>query len=107
MNKDISFGELIQNLRREKGWTVKEFIGKLGKIGKQGELSPAYITKIEIHGEIPNPEVICKMADVLGYDPDELLNSAKQRKIKKYKESLEEKYTKAIGFYRTQKEKKE
>ncbi len=107
MAQDTSFGELIQSLRREKGWKVQDFIEKLCPIGRDKKnLSPAYITKIEVHGEIPNPEVICKMADVLGYDLDELLDSAKQRKIKKYKESLEEKYKKATTFYRTQKKKK-
>ncbi len=98
MRKETSFGEQIQYLRREKNWTVKEFIAKLGE-----KISPAYMTKIEVHGEIPKPELICEMADVFECDPDELLKSAKNRKIKKYEDSLEEKYTKAIGFYRTQK----
>jgi transcriptional regulator with XRE-family HTH domain len=79
-------------LRRERGWTVKEFIEKLGE-----KISPAYMTKIEVHGEIPKPELICEMADVFECNADELLESAKQRKIKKYEESLKEKYSKAIA----------
>ncbi len=100
-----SFGELIQRLRREKGWNVKEFIGKLGKIGKQGELSPAYITKIEVYGEIPNPEVICKMATVLKYDTRKLLECAKQHKKRTFSDTLERKYDKAYELYRTQRKK--
>ncbi len=106
-NETTSFGELIQRLRKEKNWKVQSFIEKLGPIGRdKKKLSPAYITKIEVHGEIPNPEVICKIAEVLGYDLEKLLNSAKQRKLKKYEKSLEEKYEKATTFYRTQKRKK-
>ncbi|MFA5880259.1 MAG: helix-turn-helix transcriptional regulator [Candidatus Margulisiibacteriota bacterium] len=96
MNK--AFGELIQKLRKEKGWTIKDFIEKLGS-----DLSPTYITKIEVYGEIPSPEVICKIADVFNFDEKELLERAKQNKVERFEKSLEEKYQKASGLYRTQK----
>lgn len=101
MTLDTSFGELIQRLRREKNWTVKEFIEKLGEI-----ISPAYMTKIEVHGEIPKPELICKMADVFKYDVNELLECAKQHKVKKFSKTLKDKYDKAFGLYRSQKNEK-
>ncbi len=100
MTQDISFGELIQRLRREKDWTVREFIKKLGE-----KISPAYMTKIEVHGEIPKPDLICKIADVFKYDANELLECAKQHKVKKFSNTLEERYGKAYGLYRSQKKK--
>ena len=107
MIQNNRFGELIQNKRRKKGWTVKEFIEELGEIGKKGKrISPAYITKIEVHGEIPNPEVICKMANVLNYDVDELLKCAKQHKMDKFSNTLKKKYDKAFELYRSQKKRK-
>lgn len=92
-----AFGELIQKLRKEKEWTIKDFIEKLG-----GELSPTYITKIELYREIPSPEVICRIADVFKYDVEKLLDYAKKNKVDRFEKSLEEKYQKAVGLYRTQ-----
>jgi len=96
-----TFGEKIQDFRKEKGWTVKEFIERLGN-----ELSPAYITKIEVHGEIPSPELICKFAGIFGLKEQELLESAKEIKVQKFEESLDKRYQRAIGLYRLQKKKK-
>ena len=97
MNRE--FGNLIQKLRKNKGWTVKELIEKLD--GQQ--VSPAYMTKVEVYGEIPSPDLICKMADVLGHSQQELLNLAKEHKISRFEKALEEKYQKAVGMYRLEK----
>ena len=91
MINNLSFGELIQKLRRDKEWTVKEFIEKLGV-----KVSPAYITKIELHGEIPSPELIIKIADVFNYNEAELWKHAKTVKVEKFKASLEKKYQLAL-----------
>jgi transcriptional regulator with XRE-family HTH domain len=96
MNK--VFGELIKKLRKEKSWTIKDFIEKLGS-----DLSQTYITKIEVYGEIPSPEVICKIAGVFNYDENKLLEYAKKNKVERFEKSLEDKYQKAVGLYRTQK----
>lgn len=98
MNKE--FGDLVQQLRKAKDWTVKDFIGKLG-----AKISPSYMTKIEIHGEIPKAELICKMADLFGYDPRDLLDKAKEHKVSSFEKSLEEKYQKAVGMHRLEKDK--
>jgi len=92
-----TFGEMVQEFRRKKGWTVKTFIEQLGQ-----DVSPAYITKIEIHDEIPSPGLICRIADVLNVDYESLLKAAKDDKIKHFEESLEKKYQKAVGLYRLQ-----
>jgi len=97
MNKE--FGNLIQKLRKEKGWTVKEFIEKL----EGQKISPTYMTKVEVYGEIPSPELTCKMADILGCDPQKLLDTAKEHKINKFEKTLNEKYEKAVGMYRLEK----
>jgi transcriptional regulator with XRE-family HTH domain len=102
---DLGFGELILLLRKKSDWTVKEFIKKLEEKGQE-TVSPAYITRIEQYGEIPSPELICRIADVFHYDVEKLLNCAKRSKVEKFDKSLEEKYQKAVGLYRTQKEKK-
>jgi len=97
-----TFGELILELRKEKEWTVKEFIKRLEPlVGRH--ISPAYITRIEQYGEIPSPELICIMAEVLGYNVDRLLECAKEIKIQRFDDNLAEKYRKAAGHYRKQK----
>lgn len=92
------FGEKVLSLRKENGWTVKEFITKLG-----GDLSPAYVTKVEVHGEIPSPELICKIAEIFGIKEQELLDAAKECKVQQYEKSLEKRYQQAAGLYRLQK----
>jgi len=99
MNKE--FGNLIQQLRKQKNWTVKEFIEEL-----DGKVSPAYMTKVEVYDEIPSPELICKMADVLGYDQQKLLHTAKEHKKNKFEQALDERYQRAVGLYRLAKGKK-
>jgi transcriptional regulator with XRE-family HTH domain len=92
-----NFGEEIRILRQKKEWTVKQFIEALNK-----DISPAYITKIEVHGEIPKPELICEIAEVLAADPEKLLAMAQKNKAETYQKQLEEKYKKAYGLFRTQ-----
>ena len=82
-----TFGETVQAHRKQKGWTVKEFIERLG-----GDLSPAYVTKIEVHGEIPSPELICKIAGAFNLDEQELLEAAKQIRVQQFEESLDKRY---------------
>lgn len=93
-----TFGDIIQECRKQKGWTVREFIEKLGI-----DLSPAYITKIEIHGEIPSPELICRMADVFGLSEKRLWETAKSNKMESISETMEAKYQKVAGLYRQKK----
>ena len=103
--KEESFGETIQELRRDKNWTIKEFIKRLETKGDR-KISPAYITRIEQYGEIPSPEVICLMADVLKFDLEKLLECAKRIKVRKFDKNLEEKYQKAVGLHRIQRKEK-
>ena len=105
-NENISFGELILKLRKDNQWTVKDLIDKLEAKGRTKSLSPAYITRIEQYGEIPSPDLICRMAEVFRYDEKKLLDCARKIKVQKFDQNLQDKYDKAVGFYRTQKNKK-
>lgn len=85
------FGKKVQQVRKKNGWTIREFIEKIGV-----DLSPSYITKIEIHGEIPAPEVIRKIADALKVPHKELWDAAKSDKIQDVSDSLDAKYEELI-----------
>lgn len=93
-----SFGRIVQTARKNKGWAVRTFIERLG-----GELSPAYITKIEIHGEIPAPSLICKIAETLDINRDQLLEAAQENKVRMFQESLKRRYEEAVTLHRLQK----
>ena len=95
------FGEIIKSYRKEKGLTVKEFISKLG-----GGITPAYVTQIEVYAKIPSPELVCKIADVIGYESETLLNIAKNNKVEDYLNLIEKKHTDALWLYRKQKNSK-
>lgn len=100
MTMEKTIGEIIQAHRKEKGWTVKEFLKRLGV-----DVSPAYITKVEVHGEVPSVELICKIAAVLGLDERELFEAAKTVKINRLDGVLEKQYQQASALYRVQKKK--
>lgn len=99
--ENMSFGEAVLSLRKDREWTVKDFIERLEAKGVE-HLSPAYITRIEQYGEIPKPELILRIADVFQVDQEELLKCARRIKVEKFDKALEDKYQKAIGLYRTQ-----
>ena len=103
--ESMSFGEAVCALRKDKGWTVKDFIQKLEEKGYKA-VSAGYITRIEQYAEIPAPELILTIAEVFKADENKLLECAKKVKVEKFDKSLEEKYQKALGHYRTQKKAK-
>lgn len=100
--RNLSFGEAVFKFRKERAWTVRDFIDQLGAKG-QKTVSPAYITRIEQYGEIPSPDLILRIADVFQVDGNELLECAKKLKVRKFNKALEEKYQRALALYRTQK----
>ena len=60
------FARKIKQLRAERGLTVRDLASAIGK-------SVAYIAKIEVQGEIPTPELVCTIAQVLETSSVELL----------------------------------
>lgn len=87
-------GALIRLHRKNKGWNVKQFIELLG-----GSVSPSFITKVEVYGAIPSPELICKIADVINCPPEKLFHLAKTEKLNEYKKSLDAKYNKVLNEF--------
>ncbi|MDH3892840.1 MAG: helix-turn-helix domain-containing protein [candidate division Zixibacteria bacterium] len=97
-----TFGKIVKAERVNRGWTVKQFTGKLEPaLGKK--LSPAYITRIEQYDEIPSPDLLCLIADVLKLDIEKLMVLARATKVRRFDKSLEEKYREAVGLHRVQK----
>lgn len=97
MNREKkTFAEIVQAARRSKGWTVKNFIERL-----DNNISAAYVTKIEVHGEIPAPTLICQIAEVLNLNETELLDAARTGKIHIFTQSLDKKYQQAVGLHRS------
>lgn len=104
--QERGFGQWVKEERRNRDWTVKEFITKLAaRSGKS--VSPAYVTRIEQYGEIPSPELICAIADVFGADQDQALSCAREQKVRRFDEGLGKKYGEAAGLYRQQQENRE
>lgn len=68
-----TFGELISKLRKEKGYSIREF-------AKIVQLSPGFISQLERNKAItfPNEENIRKMAKILDCDEFQLLAEAKK-----------------------------
>lgn len=94
MENKLTFGLLVKTARKERGWTVKELIKRLG-----GGVSSAYMTKIEIHHEIPSPSFTWKLSEVLGIDLEVLVESAKESKRRMFEELLERKYEEVTHEY--------
>jgi transcriptional regulator with XRE-family HTH domain len=84
----FSFGKIIKNNRTKKGYSVRDLIKVLNI-----KLSTAYITKIELHGEIPTGKIIKGLARALDLDEKELLDIAKEEKLREYLIVLNEKFS--------------
>ncbi len=82
-----SFGRLVKIARLKKQKTVRALLKQL-----DCQLSPAYMTKIELHGEIPALHVIHKLCKVLGLSFSEMVQIAKEEKIEAAKRTIEMKF---------------
>ncbi|MFO0388542.1 MAG: helix-turn-helix domain-containing protein [Alphaproteobacteria bacterium] len=67
MRHKKSFGDIIKDLREDKGYSQRQFALAL-------DITPTYMSKIE-RGEFPPPseDVIKKMAQLLEHNSDDLL----------------------------------
>ena len=93
---DMSFAHKIRELRNKKGWSVYDLAKKIGK-------TPGYISKIEARGEIPSPEMIIKLAELLGAKPEDLIEIAKAEKAKEVSQAVQQKYDDGLSLYRRSK----
>lgn len=94
----MSFAQKIRELRTKKGWSVYDLAEKIGK-------TPGYISKIEARGEIPSPEMIIKLAELLGAKPEDLIEIAKAEKTKEVSQAVQQKYDDGLTLYRKSKRK--
>lgn len=83
-----------QRLQRKLG--VREFAELLG-------VTAGYVSRVEVRGEIPSPELICKIGDLLGIELEELLELAKDDVLTRTKEDLSQRHTEALRLYRRKK----
>ncbi len=90
----MTFAERIRELRRQKEWSVYNLAHELGV------QSPGYVSKIEARGEIPSPEMVLKLAEVLGAEPEELIELAKKQKASELTKNVHRKYDDAFALHR-------
>jgi chromosome partitioning protein len=79
------FGRELKRLRAEKELTVRDLSSRLDK-------SVGYIGKMEAQGEVPNPELIRKIAGVFSCDPRPLLDLARESRIARAERNIHSRY---------------
>jgi len=92
-NPNLTFGDLVKNFREENGLVGSEFIKKLGSDVK---ISLTYLSNIERKGEIPGPQVVLRIADLIRIDRKYLIQIAIREKIKAYEDRLDSRYQQAL-----------
>lgn len=65
----MKFGEILRQLRSERGQGIKSLAPELG-------VNYSYISKLENNSIMPSPELVSRVADYFNYDRDQLLLSA-------------------------------
>jgi transcriptional regulator with XRE-family HTH domain len=87
------FGDQIQELRRKRKMTVRALAEALGK-------TPGYLSRVEVRDEIPAPELILTMSEVLKEKPERLLELAKKDLMRRAEQQIEKKTAAALSLYR-------
>ena len=82
-----TFAYIVRKRRKELNLSVKEFITRL-----DDSISRAYVTKLELHDEIPSKELTKKIAIALEIDENQLLELAKEGKRKQFEKVLSKRY---------------
>jgi transcriptional regulator with XRE-family HTH domain len=83
----------LRELRERHGFKVREFAGLIGK-------TAGYVSRIEGRGEIPSPELLCKIAEVYELDPTELLQLAKTSQLERAEREIDTRHASALALYR-------
>lgn len=101
-SEKYTLGRIIHRFRKENNISAKRFIDLVGN-----RISKTYLHRIEKKGEIPSPELICRISLVVGYKTETLLEIAKDEKLFVYSQRLDKKYKKALDSYNKNKEEKQ
>jgi len=88
------FGKRIQALRQKRGVTVRALAEAVGK-------SPGSLSRVETPDEVPAPELICVLGQVLKEKPEVLLELAKADLLRRTQQQIEKKSAEALNLYRT------
>lgn len=86
-------GDRIHFLRDKRGLTVRALAAAVGK-------TPGYLSRVETRDEVPAPELICLIAEVLSERPEVLLDLAKKDLLLRTEQQIEKKSADALSLYR-------
>ena len=89
---------MVKEARKKMGWTVYDLARELGL------KSPGYISRIEGKGEIPGPDMVIRLAEVLGLDPKTMIDLAANEKVNQASRQVHEKFDNAFVLYRKAKQ---
>lgn len=90
---NTTFAQIVRQMRNKKSWSVYDLAEKIGR-------TAGYVSKIEARGEIPSPDMIIKLAEVLGAKPEGLIELAKKEKSKEVSQAVQRKYDDSLALYR-------
>lgn len=83
------FKDVVIEARESKGISRDQLGEKLG-------LSRGFMTEMERNGRIPSPCSIYKLSEILSLDFEELINIAREEKIRVFIKKLSRRYSRAI-----------
>ena len=93
----MKLSEVIKEARKKKGRTVYDLARELGL------KSPGYVSRIEGIGEIPGPDMVIKLSEVLGLNVETMMELAASEKASESSRQVHEKFENAIYLYRKSK----
>ena len=88
-----TFGDRIKHLREERDLTVRDLASLIGA-------SAGYVSRVEVRGEIPSPEMICRLAEALHASAEALLAAAKTEQLASARDRIEARHADALRLYR-------
>ncbi|MSR60082.1 MAG: XRE family transcriptional regulator [Planctomycetaceae bacterium] len=91
----VMLGIAVRGIREKRGFSVRQFAAMLGK-------TPGYISRIEVRGEIPSPELLLRIAELLEADPNDLLRLAKESQLANAEKEINDRHATALTLFRKQ-----
>lgn len=92
----MTLGERLKELRNLAGLTVRDAAIGLG-------ISPGYVSRVEVRGEIPSSEYLVRAAMLFEADAEELLTLSKSTQMERTEREIDEKNHSALILFRKEK----
>ena len=70
----MTFGSMVRAARKGLGLNQEALLRRMGS----HQTSRAYLSKVELHNEIPSPEMVIILSYVLGINPSILIEQARK-----------------------------